>query len=440
LSRMAEHGTCVVNRLGSCRAEKMSMYRFLGNQRVEPGLVVEAMRSHCRSVMKPRHYLCIQDTSEADYTGSNGRRDPDELGPVGNDVNQGLFIHPCMMVDAEEMCAVGFGDIELYIRDSNEKADPKQRKHDGLAARDKESKRWINGPNKSKGALPEGATMTVLGDREMDMYEAYVQIPDYRTDFLTRSQHNRVLGGGEKFYAFIDRQEARGQIRVGLRARKKRTAREALLEVKFGQVTIPRTTSASRDLPADVTIYWVEVREMDITVPKGEKRVHWRLLTSHIVETLEDALQIVEWYIARWQVEQLFRTLKSKGLNIEESQIETAHALKNLILMTMQTAINIMQLDYSRPGDSVYSAAMIFPPKTMLFLELLVRKYEGKTSKQKNPYDPHTIPWARWVIARMGGWDGYQSGSKAGPITIHRGLIKLGSMMEAVEIFAPEDV
>ena len=214
MSRMAEGGSVVINRLVSTRRYKMSMYRFLGNHRVEPALVLEAIQSHCRSVMRPRHYLNLQDTSEFDYTGSNGRRDLKELGPVGNDLNQGIFVHPCMIVDAEELCAVGFGNIELYIRDSNEKVDAKQRKHDSLATRSKESKRWIEGPNKSKEVLPEGATMTVVGDREMDMYEVMTQIPDNRTNFLMRSQHNRKLTGGEKLYSFIDRQEARGQIRI----------------------------------------------------------------------------------------------------------------------------------------------------------------------------------------------------------------------------------
>ena len=158
------------------------------------------------------------------------------------------------------------------------------------------------------------------------------------------------------------------------------------------------------------------------------------------METLADALQIVKWYQARWEIEQFFRTLKSKGLNVEESQLETQHALRIMLLMAMQAAIQIMQLTYSRSGDSVYSATIIFDSKTLMYLELIVRKYEGKTQKQKNPYNLHSIPWARWAIARMGGWDGYASQSKAGPITMKRGLQKLYTMIEGMEIMAPEDV
>ncbi len=437
LSRMAEQQTVVVNRLGSDRAEMMGYYRFLRNERVEPGLILGAIQSHCKQALMPRHYLCLQDTTELNYAHNNGRRDPFELGLVGNDVDHGLFAHVCLMVDAVELCAVGVGNVELWGRDND---NGQHEKGKSGAGRDKESKRWVDGPNKAKEVLPEGAKLTVVGDREMDKFEVMAQVPDHQTDFLLRSNHNRLLANSQKLYDFFATFEHTGVRRVQLPARKGRPEREASLEIRFGKVAIPRTSGVAADLAKEVEVHWVEAKEADHTVPKGEKRVHWRLLTSHSVETLEEALQMVEWYSARWQIEQLFRTLKSKGLGIEESQLETARALKNLVLIALQTSLHIMQLTYSRSGGSVYSATAIFRQRTLLLLELLNRKYEGKTKKQQNPYTLHSIQWARWVVARMGGWDGYESGSRAGPITIHRGLIKLYTMEEAMEIFVPEDV
>ena len=427
----------MINRLGSSNAEKIGINRFVNNGRVEPDSVLEAMQAHTKGVLLPRHYLCIQDTSEANYARNNGRRDPDELGLVGNDVDHGFFAHVCLMVDTVELCPVGIGDVELWGRDND------SGKAEGSkvpAKREKESKRWHEGPDKCKGLLPDGATMTVVGDREMDKYEVMAKVPDGRTHILFRCDHNRVLASGEKLYSLFDRQPVQGEFWVWLQARKGRPAREALLEVKFGKVVIPRTEGVDRELSPEVAMHWVEVREKDSTLPAGGKRVHWRLLTTHAVETLADALQIVKWYQARWEIEQFFRTLKSKGLNVEESQLETQHALRNMLLMAMQAAIQIMQLTYSRSGDSVYSAAIIFDSKTLVYLELIVRKYEGKTQKQRNPYRLHSIPWARWGVARMGGWDGYASQSKAGPITMKRGLQKLYTMIEGIEIMASEDV
>ena len=36
-------------------------------------------------------------------------------------------------------------------------------------------------------------------------------------------------------------------------------------------------------------------------------------------------------------------------------------------------------------------------------------RMEGKTEKQKNQLPRNQLSWAAWVIARLGGWKGYQS-------------------------------
>ncbi len=61
-----------------------------------------------------------------------------------------------------------------------------------------------------------------------------------------------------------------------------------------------------------------------------EKSVRWILLTSHPVASVEDAIRIVQWYTWRWIIEQVFRTMKTEGLNIEASEVETLQGLKVL--------------------------------------------------------------------------------------------------------------
>jgi len=46
----------------------------------------------------------------------------------------------------------------------------------------------------------------------------------------------------------------------------------------------------------------------------------------------------------------------------------------------------------------------------------------GKTKKQQNPYPPSTLPWATWLVARLGGWSGYQTQSPPGMPILVRGL------------------
>ena len=53
-----------------------------------------------------------------------------------------------------------------------------------------------------------------------------------------------------------------------------------------------------------------------------------------------------------------------------------------------------------------------------------------KTEKQKNPHQAGMLSWAAWVIARLGGWKGYQSESPPGPITINDGWKRFKSIYE----------
>ena len=41
---------------------------------------------------------------------------------------------------------------------------------------------------------------------------------------------------------------------------------------------------------------------------------------------------------------------------------------------------------------------------------------------QKNPHPNASLKWATWIIAKIGGWDGYPSSKPPGPITFKHGL------------------
>jgi hypothetical protein len=55
-------------------------------------------------------------------------------------------------------------------------------------------------------------------------------------------------------------------------------------------------------------------------------------------------------------------------------------------------------------------------------LENLQPELEGRTDKQKNPHQKGKLAWAAWIITRLGGWKGYASQVKPGPVTMLRGL------------------
>ena len=192
------------------------------------------------------------------------------------------------------------------------------------------------------------------------------------------------------------------------------------LAVRFGRVAIKRPDGPARDLPASVALTFIEVIESD--PPPGAEPVHWRLLTTHDVPDAQTAWRIVGWYKQRWTIEQLFRVLKSQGLQLEDSQLETAERLLKLAAIATQAAAVILQLVQARDGRTPEPADIVFSAPEIKTLDALVPTLEGKTALQKNPYPSHSLAWAAWVIAKLGGWDGYPRSTPPGPITFKLGI------------------
>lgn len=152
-------------------------------------------------------------------------------------------------------------------------------------------------------------------------------------------------------------------------------------------------------------------------------------METHAIEDFEKAKQLVQWYCECWNIEQLFRTLKKQGLNIESSQIETSEKLQKLSMVGVYVATMIMQMVMARGGKD-QPMATLFGEDAQEVLRALSRTVEGKTEKQKNPHPPSSLSWASWIIARLGGWSGYESDSKAGPITMRHGLKKFENTLK----------
>lgn len=80
-----------------------------------------------------------------------------------------------------------------------------------------------------------------------------------------------------------------------------------------------------------------------------------------------------------------------------------------------------LQLVQARDGKSAEPASTAFNKDQIEVLTALGSSYEGRTKLQSNPHSPQSLAWAAWIIARLGGWDGYPR-TKPGPITMRHGL------------------
>ncbi len=388
-----------VRKLGGDRAGEMRISRFLHNRRVTAREIVQTAAARSCAQVSGLHVLAIQDTTSVRV---------DERG-------YGLSVHPLIAVDAVSGFTLGLVDLIYLDRRKAERAPHKERSFE-----DKESRRWLDGAQSAARLREAGAAcVTVVEDREGDIYECFAFKPA-GVEKLVRASQDRLLADGSRLFAAAGAWAEAGRMTIELPAIPGRKARKTVLSLRFGQVAIRRPKNGKRckTLPKSIVVNLVEAREID--APKGEEPAHWRLLTTHDVNDVADARRIVGFYRLRWTVEQLFRTTKTKGFDIESLRQQEGGPLEKLVAATIVAAVTVMQLVAERDGKLRRPLSDAFDPDDQPVLERVCSSLEGKTAKQKNPHPKASLAFASWVFARLGGWTGYYG--KPGPIVMLRGL------------------
>lgn len=418
--RLVEMQSPIVRKLGGERACTVGFGRFLGNRAVMAEEVFAAAGAATGARAAGCHVLAIQDTTHLSFP----RRAGGTLGPGGDGKVPGLFLHPLLALDAADGTALGLAAGRVWTR-GPDKVGPRRKR----AIEDKESMRWIETGAAAKAALAEAWRVTLIADRESDIYEQWVVLPDGRFDLITRASRDRKLAGGGRLFAAAANWGEADRMVLDLPARKNRPARRATLVLKYGTVEIRRPQQCSTaGLPETVSLQLVEVEERD--PPPGAEAIHWRLLTSHAVTSVAEARQIVAWYRQRWRIEEYFRTLKRSGIDLEAAMIEGSHALLNLVAMAAVAGVAVMQLVEGRDAGPERRASEVVAPNELAFARALNPTLEGKTEKQKNPHQQGSLAWLSWIVARLGGWSGYQRYGPAGPKTIAYGWDRFKTMSQ----------
>jgi hypothetical protein len=430
LEAMQRNETAILHQCCRTHTEQAGAYRFFANEDVTEADMVAASTRHCAQVAKGRQVLVIQDTSSCQFEAHAGqlRRQDRKLGPLEGAGQVGFVVHPVLVVDAEQEFPLGDAHVHLWNR-AWEQPDKQTRQYKQQAFATKESARWVTRVEAGKACLTEAAQVTVIADRESDIYEVVATVPDAQTDILLRACQDRRVdaapgedGELDRLFARLAASPGQGTYALSVRATLTRQARQAEMEVRFRQVTRPRPATAAKSLPAMVTLWALEARERAVTVPVGETPILWRLLTTHPIQPIETAFRLIRWYHLRWLIEELFRGLKQQGLNVEASQLETGQALRKLWVMALLAAMPILQLTLERDGHTGLEAQLVFSAEELQYQAQLNPTLEGKTGRQQNPFAPRTLAWSAWMIARLGGWKGYRSQSPAGYITMKRGM------------------
>lgn len=429
-----------IKKLSGVRSQEVSYYRFLNNPKVKEQDLIDSICSETANKISGGHVLALQDTSEFNFQWNKKRKkESTGLGPCRATGSLGFLLHPTLALNADTLEVYGFSHIQMWHREK-ESGTKYDRRYQSLPVKSKESYKWIESSLKSGAVLQNADKVTVIEDREGDIYSQFCEVPQDNIHLLIRNSQNRRLDNGKTLHRHLEELSVQGtyKLEVMQKNASELQKREVLMQVKYDEVTLLKPTKQKDEMPNQVSITVVSVEEVNPCDPT--QTIRWRLLTTHKVESLPDAIQIVKWYSMRWYIEQLFRVLKRKGFQIERSELESGWAIRKLTVLAMKSALTIMNLKLALQEKNETTAEQTFNTQQLNCLQYLNGQYQGKTVKQQNQYKAYSLAWVAWIFARIGGWKGYESQRPPGFITIKEGLERFDDIYKGFALFNDKTV
>jgi hypothetical protein len=409
-------------------------YRFLHNPQVDlqtllhPHYEATAARIAAQPLV-----LVAQDTTSLNYDAHAATTG---LGPINTrrDGAQGLKLHDSLALTPEGI-PLGLVDIQVWARDAHARTTAKARKARPIA--EKESQRWLTSFARTAAvqALCPQTRLVNLADREADIYELFqvASTDPAGTHLLVRASRTtqRQVDAEDEdeiqpLWEVMPRQPVLGGCTLQIPGRGGRPARTAALELRATAIDLqpPKRLKGA----APLTLWAIDARE--INPPQDQEPIEWLLLTTLPTTTLEDALERLRWYAARWNIEVFHRTLKS-GCRIEDRRLGDADSLQACLAIDLVVAWRVM--DLAKRGRETPDI-----PCTVFFEEA---EWQALACyHQRSPIPPPTPPTlgeAMRMVAQLGGFLGRNGDGDPGATVLWRGLNRLTDITETFAIFYP---
>jgi hypothetical protein len=434
-------------------AEAAAAYRFFANTRVAPEKIFAPHR--IATLQRIKEYggdtiLCVQDTTELQYSTHRSLKNVGNLGDRGR---KGFWAHSQYIVSADGV-PLGVWNSKFTIPKprapgwKKPKITAAQRRK--MPIEEKKTFCWLEGYRISChiAELNPGLRVISASDREGDIYDILSEWGLLKkqgkpvAEWLHRCQHDRALEDEENDSP-QDREQARhlrervngspvlGAISFDVKAKpaqgKKpaRTARKVVQEIRACVVELKPPQGKERFGPISVTV--ISAREID--PPAGEDPIHWILVTSMEAVTLEQAAEIIGFYLVRWEIEVFHKILKS-GCTVEKLQFEYPERLVACICLYMVVAWRIHFL--TKLGRTCPEL-----PCSVVFDEC---EWKSVVHILKGPEAVHQEPSLgefNQMIGQLGGHLDRKADGPPGPQTIWRGMNRMREWALCWKRFGP---
>jgi hypothetical protein len=393
-------------------------YRFFSNPKVTPEGILDPHINATRSRCEARgDYLVVHDSTTFSYRFDGERKGLGRIQPSKANSSQVLFAHVSLALTADGTHQpLGIAALKTWTR--------------GAEPTGVERKRWEEQFRVSSAQLNGLKNAIHLADREADGYEMFRALLKDGHRFVVRCQHNRKLEASsgitklqDQFASLsstvdrevpISRRKPR-RTEIYQKIYPARDVRIATLSVAAASVELLKPKKIRDGAP---TLAINVVRVWEANPPPGAAPIEWLLYTSEPIETPAQQLAVVDYYRARWTIEEYFKAIKT-GCDFEKRQLQDFESLTNLLATFAPIAYRLLLLrtEVARNPDQPASAVLSTD-------QLDVLRNRGRL---KLPAEP-TVREAYLAIAALGGHIKYSG--NPGWLTLARGYEKLELLVE----------
>jgi len=392
-------------------------YRFFTNDAIAPDDIVQ---SHIEATYSRLNavpiVLAVQDTTEANWTHL---RVTEGLGPLGHPACHGLLVHTTFALTPERL-PLGLLAQQVWARDPDNIGKRARRKQ--LPISQKESQKWLHSLDAvytARDCCPMTRLISV-GDREAEVYDVLAAPRPLGVDLLMRASWNRCVNAPQRYvWDTVVTQPVASSLLLHIPRRGPQPAREATLALRFCPVTLrPPQHRKAEGLPA-VTLWAVQVWE--VAPPAEAEPIEWLLLTTVAVETIDDAIERVQWDSCRWGIEVWHRILKS-GCHLEARQFQQAARWRRALALYSVLAWRILYATMLARAVPDVPWSILLEPDEWQALYCAVHRVPIP------PAEAPTLGQAITWIAQLGGFVGRRRSDRPGPEVLWRGFQHLGDL------------
>jgi len=416
VNKMSEHPENSIPQQMGNWGDIKACYKFLRNKKVTHKRIQGQHRERIKNQNIGKVTIYLQDTSELDFTNleeSNG------LGFIGNHNNKGLMFHSCLAIEPDDNNPKVHGLANQLIWTRKNVSLTKNETRSQRNKRARESDIWLKNL-KTIGSPPEGSLWVSVGDRANDIYEFFIESKALGWECLVRASQDRnieVNGHETSLKSHVRSLKSKGTKEIKIRKENETRSRNILLNITWEKIELRAPQRLKKKGQTDKLTFSV------VRCWNDEENLEWILYSSIAVETLEDAIEKIEWYAHRWIMEEYHKCLKT-GCRIQLSQLETRKSLEALLGILGIVATLMLQLRNTAREEGERPAKQ-FVEKAALNI----------ICKRFNLSPKISIRQFWHSVAKLGGFIGRKSDGEPGWQTLWKGWVRLTDMMWGLECY-----